>query len=88
MNRNAAKLAIKAFIRANEADLLSGLSAQGVNRELAQVTTSIGPPHAYYWLGIEVASARSFSIPNVNFVKPPEWARHEMVIHMSDYAIF
>ena len=88
MNRNAAKLAIKAFIRANEADLLSGLSAQGVNRILAQVTTSISPPSAYYWIGIEVASAKSFSLPNVNFAKPPEWARHEMVIHMSDHAIF
>lgn len=88
MNRNAAKLAIKAYIRANEVSLLSGLSAQGVNRELAQVTTSVGPPHAYYWLAIEVASAKAFSMPNVNLAKPPEWARHEMVIHISDYAIF
>lgn len=89
MNRNAAKLALKSFIRANETDLVTGLSAQGENRELAQVTTSIAPPVAYYWIGIECTNARSFSLPdNVNAAKPPEWVRYEMVIHISDYAIF
>lgn len=88
MNRDASKSAVKSFIRAYEADLLFGLSTQGVNRELAQVTTSISPPRAYYWIGIEDVRAKEFSIPNVNVAKPPRWARHEMAIHISDYDIF
>lgn len=88
MNRDASKQAVKAFIRANQVDLLAGLSAQGVNRVLAQVTTSISPPSAYYYVGIENVRTTELSMPNFNVIKPPRWARHEMAIHLSDYDIF
>jgi hypothetical protein len=88
MNLDGAKQATKAYIRASEITLLSGLSTQGVNREIRQLTTSIAPPRDYYWIGIECESARSFSMPARNVVKPPEWVKYGMVIHVSDYAIF
>jgi hypothetical protein len=88
MNRDGAKQAVKAYIQANEATLLSGLTAQGVNREIRQLTTSIAPPRDYYWIGIECKQARSFSMPARNVIKPPEWVKYDMVVHISDYAIF
>jgi len=63
-NTAGLKLALKDLIQNNNNELVEGLVHQGVNREIAQITTStLSPPIGYYFIMIDVSLDREQSRP-------------------------
>ncbi len=89
MNIPAAKAAIKGLIDDNKATFVNGLTAQGIARSIAQITTSpLTPPQAYYFVVIECSSANAANaIAQANMQFPPRRYIYSIQLGVTDYAV-
>lgn len=90
MDENSVREALRQLFLAEKTDLLLGLSAQGIDRDIGTLTvTTLAAPSDYYYIGISVTNSRERVRANLGRTssQTPSQAEYDVLIEVSDYAI-